>query len=348
MMKKFTAIILAMVLLFSLTACGNSQTPPASSESAQSSAVSDGNSQLSEVSSEAVQTTDFPKSTITIICPWAVGGGGDVVCRIMAELLGKELGTNVIVENITGSGGQVGTIQYMDANPDGYTLLFASDVLLYLTPRVMEIDYDPDMLQTICTLFTNGYGLIVNPNSGITNLAELKAHADANGPLTCGVMGLTGAINYEIMNALFTKMDIAVEFMVFGSGAEVATEVLGGHIDMAIAVNPLCDQYLQEGSLNYIASFLADGYEVEGCERVPSTTEQGYDVTTANPNILCVKSDTPDEVVDILSQAMKNISGDLAEKMAELRYNPYILFDAELETYMDGLDKAYALMAEGR
>jgi len=68
-MKKITAIILAMVLLFSLTACGNSQTPPASSESAQSSAVSDGNSQLSEVSSEAVQTTDFPRSTITIICP---------------------------------------------------------------------------------------------------------------------------------------------------------------------------------------------------------------------------------------------------------------------------------------
>ena len=78
-----------------LTVCGNSQTPPTSSESAQSFAVSDGNSQLSEVSSEAVQTTDFPKSTITIICPWAVGGGGDVVCRIMAELLGKELGTNV-------------------------------------------------------------------------------------------------------------------------------------------------------------------------------------------------------------------------------------------------------------
>lgn len=317
-MKRFTALFLSLVLSFALTACGNSQ------------------------------KVEFPNETITLICPWAVGGGGDVVCRVMADLLGEELGTKVIVENITGSGGQVGTIQYMDAEPDGYTLLFCSDVLLYLTPRVMQVDYDPELLRPVSTLITNGFGVIVNPDSGITNLAELKAFADAGGALTCGVMGKEGAINYEIMNALFTKMDIDVEYIIFGSGAEVATEVLGGHIDMGIAVNPLCDQYLQEGSLNYIVSFLADGYEVEGCERISSTTEQGYDVTTANPNMLCIKSDTPDEVAGILTQAMKNISGELSAKLTELGHNPLILFDGDLDSYLAELDTIYAQMAEGR
>jgi putative tricarboxylic transport membrane protein len=68
---------------------------------------------------------DYPSRVITLIVPYAAGGGVDVVARVIAQPLSEHLGQKIIVENVTGAGGVIGTQRVARAQPDGYTFLFA-------------------------------------------------------------------------------------------------------------------------------------------------------------------------------------------------------------------------------
>ena len=72
---------------------------------------------------------DWPKRTITIVVPFGTGGDSDLT-RVMAKYLSKELGVNVVVENISGSGGSIGSSAVKDAEPDGYTVLQNHNALM--------------------------------------------------------------------------------------------------------------------------------------------------------------------------------------------------------------------------
>ncbi|MCI9342978.1 MAG: hypothetical protein HFI01_08390 [Lachnospiraceae bacterium] len=358
-LKKLLVLFLAVTLIF-CSGCGTTSLQPEdeaqSDSNNEASQGEKGNNEVEQAQEVAVEddagnekdrSVDiaYPEDTITIVCSWAAGGQADVACRLLADLLAEELGTSIIVENVTGTGGQVAAIEYMDAPTDGYTLLYSSDVIRFLAPRVAEISYDPEEMIPLCTTCSNCFGVIVNPASGITNLDELKDYADENGPLNCGVTGKAGAITYEMMNALFKMMDIDVEYMVFESGAVVANEVVGGHVDVGIAIDPLCDQFVQEGSVNYIASFLEDGREIEGGFSIPSCIEQGYELSNADPNLLCARTGTDQTVIDKLSMALDNIKDDFAIKCEEAGLVANMTTGSELESYLDALDKMYAEMA---
>ena len=73
---------------------------------------------------------DWPKRTITIVVPFGTGGDSDFNARVMAKYLSKELGVNVVVENISGSGGSIGSSAVKDAEPDGYTVLQNHNALM--------------------------------------------------------------------------------------------------------------------------------------------------------------------------------------------------------------------------
>ncbi len=340
-MKKWIGILAAFSLsAVTLTACSDTS-PQEPQKPAETSAEK--NEQISSGAAE----TDYPKESIKVICSWAAGGQADTVCRIMTDLLSAELGVPVVVENITGNGGQVAAIEYMQAEADGYTLLYTSDVVQYLVPRVTSVQYDPAQMVPLCTTALNGFGLIVNTDTGATNLEEFKAYADQVGTVTVGVTGRTGAITYELLNTLFQDMGINAEFMVFDNGPAVAMEVVGKHIDCGIAIDPQCDQYVLDGSVNYIASFLEEGHPVDGADTVPSVVSQGYDITCANPNMFAAKAGTDQAVLNKLTEALKNCQDDFEAKCQELNYIPGVTFGEELDSFLADLDKLYEGMAAG-
>ena len=339
--KSMVIVLLVAAICTTTVACSSNQNisgnTPAPTSSQQQAAGEEPNTSES----------GYPSGAITVVCSWAAGGQADTVCRIYTNLLSEEMGVPVVVENVTGNGGQVAAIEYMQEDADGYTLLYTSDVIQYLAPRVAEVEYDPAQMIPLCTTASNGFGVIVNSGSGITDLAGLKKYADEAGSLTVGVTGRTGAITYELLNALFKEMDINAEYMVFDNGPAVALEVVGGHIDCGIAIDPQCDQYVQDGSVNYIASFLEDGHPVEGIEVVPSVVSQGYDITCANPNMFAAKAGTDQAIIDTLTEALKNCQADFEAKCKELNYTPDVVFDDDLAAYLEELDSLYESMASG-
>ena len=335
--KRWTALAVAMAMMVVLAACGGDKpSTPANSGTPSPS------------SSQPAGDSGYPKEPVKVVCSWAAGGQADVVCRILTELLSQQLGVPVIVENVTGNGGQVAAIEYMQAEADGYTLLYTSDVVQFLAPRVAAAQYDPAQMIPLCTTASNGFGLIVNTDTGVTSLAELKSYADQTVVITVGVTGKTGAITYELLNALFQEMGVHAEFMVFDNGPAVAMEVVGKHIDCGIAIDPQCDPYVQDGSVNYIASFLEDGHAVEGGGTIPSVSSQGYQITCANPNMIVAKAGTDQAVLDTLVAALKNCQSDFEAKCAQLGYTPNMTFESDLTDYLAELDALYAAMAEGK
>src|SRR5262245_27508447 len=74
----------------------------------------------------AAQAQSFPERPVTIVVPFAAGGGGDIVARIVGDAMAKQLGQPVVIENVTGAGGTIGTRRVAQAAPDGYTMVTVS------------------------------------------------------------------------------------------------------------------------------------------------------------------------------------------------------------------------------
>jgi len=91
----------------------------------------------------AVAQEKYPARPITLIAPYAAGGGFDALARILAGALAKELGTQVVVQNIGGAGGVLGTRQASQADPDGYTVLLNHMGMATSPSLVKNLQFDP-------------------------------------------------------------------------------------------------------------------------------------------------------------------------------------------------------------
>ena len=93
--------------------------------------------------SPALSAADYPAHPITLVVPYAAGGGNDVIARIVAERMSAGLGQPLVIENRGGAGGTIATRQVAKAEPDGYTLLIATSSLAINPSLYPNIGYDP-------------------------------------------------------------------------------------------------------------------------------------------------------------------------------------------------------------
>ena len=125
-MKKLVSLALALAMTLGLAACSNTTPKQSSTSSADPTKV------------------DFPTKTITIIQPWSLGGGPDVITRQIASYSDSILGVPMIVENHTGGSGTIGMNDFLEADDDGYTLFCCNGPLFSLTPSFIDVEYAID------------------------------------------------------------------------------------------------------------------------------------------------------------------------------------------------------------
>src|SRR5262245_60221289 len=121
------------------------------------------------------QTDNFPSRPITIIVPFPPGGSSDVVTRLVAQKLGENLKTNVVIDNRGGGGGVPAAIAMKQVAPDGYTLFLANNGLFAIMPALTtDIRFDPvkDYLP-VTPLFAFPSVLVVPSSSPARNVKEL-------------------------------------------------------------------------------------------------------------------------------------------------------------------------------
>jgi len=224
-----------------------------------------------------------PNRAVTMIVPYAAGGGTDIVGREFAQMLSQKLGQTVVVDNRGGAGGSIGTLQAVRARGDGYTFLYAVSSNIVINPHVYRTPEreDPARVLVPAGIVANyQYILVGNPRFPATNLQELIALAKANpGHVTFSHSGNGG--NNHLAGKLLAKMaGIELNDVAYRGTAPALMDAVNGTVQFNISSPPPAIPLVREGQLRPIA--------VTGAQRsptfpdVPTVAEQGlpgYNVT---------------------------------------------------------------------
>jgi len=203
----------------------------------------------------ALRAEAYPSRPIRVILPFAAGGGTDVMTRVIAEHLGNRLGQRVLVENITGAGGNIGTERVIRAAPDGYTLLLSTMSIVSINPalyRNMPIDI-PNELVPISLLLETPQVVVVNPARPWRSLAEVAEAARA-APRTITYASAGAGTSTHLYGELFRHVTGAeiVHVPYRGNGPALA-DVIAGHVDMMFDQVPNSAGHIRAGRVRALA-----------------------------------------------------------------------------------------------
>jgi tripartite-type tricarboxylate transporter receptor subunit TctC len=195
----------------------------------------------------------WPARTITIIVPFPAGGPNDLLGRLLAAELAPKLGQNVIVENHIGAVGNIGISAGARAEPDGYTLVVVTNVVL-INPSVSKVAYDPlKDFAPIAYLGAAPNVIITRPASGITSIADLFSRAKADpGKLNYASPGV-GSVSQLAVELLKLRANIDITHIPFNGAAPALQAALAGTTDIAsVAIAGLIG-FIRSGELNGLA-----------------------------------------------------------------------------------------------
>ncbi len=215
----------------------------------------------------------YPSRPIRIIVPFAPGGGGDFVTRLLSGRLGELLGTTVVVENRTGASGNIGTEAALKSTPDGYTLLTISGT--YATQIVAsKLSFDPFTAITPLTQLTQeSTVIVVNGKSPISSLGDLIERAKAApGKISYGSAGSGGLAHLET-EFFAAQAGIRLNHIPYRGTAGALTDVLAGQIDMVFGSTSSMAAHVRAGRLR--ALVITGAARSRSLPEVPTFAELG-------------------------------------------------------------------------
>ena len=241
------------------------------------------------------QLTEQP---VKIIFPFAAGGSGDALARIVAEHLRVGLNRSVIVEDVTGAAGRTGTRQVVQAAPDGLTLLITPIAPVAIHPHVYkDLGYNPlTDLKAVTQVATFEFGIAVGPKAPAKTLKELVDWAKANPKdASYGSPG-AGALPH-FFGVLFARA-AGVDFVHVGyrGSAPAIADLVGGQI--AIVVTTVSDLLAMHkaGRIKVLAT--SDAKRSPLMPEVPTFREAGYAIEGTAWYGVFAPAKTPDAIVE--------------------------------------------------
>lgn len=198
----------------------------------------------------------YPDKPLRFIVPYPAGGATDVVSRVVSDSLSKALGQPVIVENISGAGGAIGTTAIAAAKPDGYTIGLGTTGTYSVSPHLYagKIGYDAlKGFTPISPVVSYVNVLVSNGKVPVRTVSELVAYAKDNpNKVTYGSSG-NGATNH-LSGVLLTKLTGAPMVHVpYRGGALALADVVGGHVTAMFDLLVTSVPHIKEGRLNALA-----------------------------------------------------------------------------------------------
>ena len=338
--KKVAIFSTICALILSLSACGKPAAGTPSSGTPENSAPASG--------SPAPAAPSFPDGkTVTLVVPFAAGGNVDLCARIIAEEMSKVLNTNVVVEDREGGGAIIGQTYALSQPADGYTVLlqtssFVTNILSGDTEFGMEdciaigqFCFDPEVI-------------VVSADSGITSLEEFFEKAKS-GTLTNSTPGFSTSHHIASL-ILADTYGLNFDYMHTNGSAEQVVQLAGGHAQSGLTTYGGAATLIQEGKIIPLA--VCSNERHQALPDVTTMAELGYDFTYGAYRGMGVPAGTPDEVVQILSDALgKVMSVDsviqaFTDSGFPISYLPAADFQAMLEQDYKNMESIYHLLEE--
>ena len=251
---------------------------------------------------ERASAQDWPSRPLTLVVPWAAGGGTDVMGRIMARRMTEILGQQVIVENVTGAGGMIGSTHVAKAAPDGYTFVFGSrsdaiNMTLYKRPTYsLQNDLAPVVLVADQpTILVARKDL---PVDGLKDFISYVRHNQAGIRLGSAGIGATGFVDCAIFNGMIGVNLQAIPYR--GSGPAMA-DLIRGQFDYFCTISGSAAGPLQNNLIKGIAAFRHQ--RLPSLPNLPTANEQGMDFDASTWFGFLVPRATPAAIVKKLHDA---------------------------------------------
>jgi tripartite-type tricarboxylate transporter receptor subunit TctC len=175
---------------------------------------------------------DYPTHNVTILVPFAPGGGTDLIARTVGAKLEKKLGKTFIIENRPGAGTTIAATATAKATPDGYTLMQATSGTMAMNPTIFKkLQYTPDVdLVPVSLVAGVPFVLVVNPKLPVHNIPELAKLAKEK-PLTYGSGGV-GAFHHLNAELLSSMLGIKMTHVPNKGSVPAMTDLISGNIDV--------------------------------------------------------------------------------------------------------------------
>lgn len=247
----------------------------------------------------------YPSQPVTIVVPFAAGGGVDVLTRFLAERLNDSLGQPVVIENRTGAGGAVGSALVAKAAPDGYTLLMGTSGTHAINPGLYaDLPYEPLAdFEPVTPMVSVNNLLFVNseiPAETVEELLELAR--ERPGELSFGSFG-PGTSNHLSGELLKHAADLDIVHIPYGSAPDGMTDLISGQIEMMFVNMPLGMQHLDNKDIRALA--VTGSARSDNVPDLPTLSEAGVeDYVIEHWWGLLAPSGTPEAVVARLNEEM--------------------------------------------
>ncbi|MGE5526591.1 MAG: Bug family tripartite tricarboxylate transporter substrate binding protein [Rhodospirillaceae bacterium] len=259
----------------------------------------------------------YPARPIRIIIPFPPGNTVDIMARLIAPKMSERLHQNIIVDNRAGASGQLGLELAARAPADGYTLVGGQGGNLVVAPHTYKkLPYDPIKdFAPIALSTTNYLGLVINPSVPFKSVKDLVAYAKANpGKLSFASNG-EGGFPHMTIELLRTMAGFTYLHVPYKGSAEIATQLIGGHVDAAIDGITGMTPHIRSGKLKLLG--ITNPTRVPQFPDVPAIAESvpGYD--SRGWFGFLAPAGTPRELVNLLNQEINRAVAlpDVKEKL---------------------------------
>jgi len=272
----------------------------------------------------------YPVDTVTMIVPYAPGGSGDIVGRIVADELGKKFDATFVVENVGGGSGTIGAERAARGAADGSILLLAGNAIITTAPHLSDVGFDPVAdLKAVANVSEAPRALVASKSLPVNNFEEFVAYAKEHpGELNYGSVGV-GSTGHIATVDMLRAVGIEANHIPYSGAAQVVQAVLSG--DIQFMLDAAAFAQVKQGTVTPLA--------VPGIERlpeypdIPSLGELGFEsIRGTGLQMVMAPAGTPAEVLVTVEAALKASSEteEFKETLRRANVNPRFISSEEL------------------
>ena len=251
---------------------------------------------------------DYPNKVITLINPYAPGGGLDISYQPIVDILPEYLGQKLIVSHKPGAGGAIGTAFAAKAKPDGYTLYMGGVSPVVLIPATRKVSYSYDDFVPLGTFDKIFFVVCVTPDSPWKTLQDLIEAAKKDpGKLKFSSYGVM-SVTHVCMEILNHEAGIKTVNIPYTNDSLALSAAIGGHVQFSCNTIQAALPHLLSGTLRALA--ISDTGRYKHLPGVPTFKELGFNLETFSWHGLMAPKGTPKAIVDKIWNAQKKAFED--------------------------------------
>lgn len=315
-MKKVVSLVLAVMLILSLAACGGSSGQPqqsGTSQSSESTSASPSQTQTPATPEKPVWPTG---NQVELVVPYNAGGDTDLYCRAIANALSEKLGITFVVSNVTGAGAMNAAVDVLEGPTDGSKFLFGHNTYLaYTAAGTAAVDVVTEMKAAGAIVADNSLCIYAPARTGFTSIQDVIDACNAGQEVRISTVANTYP-NYCIRKMIEAA---GVDIRTVETGSVVGEQIiaaLDGQCELGQGQYVAIRDYVEKGDLNIIGVFTDE--LPAGMEDLKTFQSQGINVVEPKYYCFWANPDTDDAIVEAFSAALADIQNDagLAEVLA--------------------------------